>query len=161
MFKNALGWLTSTPRICVWTIILTGKCVRRRMHLLWVSLRGYVMWARIAPRSVCTHTEVCGNSALRGAYVCERLYWRENVCVEGCTCSESLCGGMWSGRFAPSFEALAPRSVCTHTVVCGNSALLGACAENMCVNDYINGKMCASKDALALSLFAGVCDLGA
>jgi len=32
---------------------------------------------------------------------------------------------------------------------------------HMCVNDYIDGKMCASKDALALSLFAGVCDLGA
>ena len=62
---------------------------------------------------------------------------------------------------APSFEALAPRSVSTHTEVSGNGALRGACAENMCVDDYIDGKMCASKDALALSLFAGVCDVGA
>jgi len=28
-------------------------------------------------------------------------------------------------------------------------------APRICVNDYIDGKMCASKDALALSLFAG------
>ena len=29
------------------------------------------------------------------------------------------------------------------------------------MNDYIDGNMCGSKDALAVSLFAGVCDVGA